>query len=154
MNDKKFLNRKAWYDYSILEKFEFGMVLKGWEVKSLRAGYANIAGAHLSFKAPHILLYNMHIGQQTSGQENSVHSRKAQEADRARIMLVKKRERNKIIAASKIAGQTVVPLELYWNKRGLAKILCAIVVGKTDIDKRETIKKREWEREKQRIFKR
>jgi SsrA-binding protein len=89
----------------------------------------------------------MHIGQ-----ENSAYAKKPEETERARIMLVKKREKNKIIAASKISGQTVVPLELYWNKRGLAKILCAIVVGKTNIDKRETIKKREWERQKHDIF--
>ena len=149
--NRKIVNRRACFDYQILEKFEFGIVLYGWEVKSLRLGDATLVNAHLSYNAPHIMIHNMHIA--TYEHERSSKKRTADETERARIMLVHKKEKNKLMAASKIPGQTIVPLELYWNKRGLAKVSCAIVSGKKEFDKRATIKERDWQRQKQQILK-
>jgi len=144
--NRKIVNRKAQFDYQIIEKFELGIVLQGWEVKSLRCGDATIANSHLSYNAPHIMIHNMHIG----GYGNDVKT--AIETDRARIMLVKKSEKNKMIAINKMPGYTIVPLELYW-KNGLAKLLCAIVCGKTEYDKRHAIKERDWQRQKLHVLK-
>lgn len=139
----KIMNRKALYDYEVLEKFELGIVLDSWEVKALRKGNATIMNAHISYSNPHIVIHNMHI---TSDKQNL-------DSTRPRILLVHKKERNKIMGANKIAGQTAVPLELYWNKKGFAKLLCAIVAGKKQYDKRASIKEREWSRNKERILK-
>jgi len=145
--NRKILNRRALFDYAVVEKFELGIALYGWEVKSLRKGDATIANAHVSYNAPHVMLHNMHIGAWAN------EKRAADETDRSRIMLVHKNEKNKIMATSKIAGQTVVPLELFWNKRGYAKLVCAIVIGKTQYDKRESIKQRDWQRQKEAVLK-
>lgn len=142
----KLLNRKAAYDYNILEKFEFGIVLTGVEVKSLRKGDASIAGSHISYNAPHIMIHNMHIAGYNKQLEADL-------TNRSRVLLVHKKEKNKIMAINKTPGQTVVPLELYWNKKGIAKLLCAIVEGKNQRDKRETIKTREWNRQKATVLK-
>ncbi len=147
----KIINRRAHYDYQILEKFELGIVLYGWEVKSLRLGSASITNAHLSYNFPHVMIHNMHIS--AYEHERGYKKRSAQETDRSRIMLVRKNEKNKIMATHKLGGQTVVPLEVYWNKRGYAKVSCAIVCGKTEYDKRNTIKERDWQREKLSILK-
>ncbi len=140
-------NSKAFHDYTILEKFELGIVLNGCEVKSIRDGRASIKNAHLSYKDPHIMIMNMHI--------DSWYKSDAAKYDttRARIMLLRKNEKNKMIAALKLAGQTIVPLELFWNKKGMAKLVCAIVVGKTNYDKRASIKEREFKRTKEILFK-
>lgn len=136
--------RRALFDYEVIEKFDFGIVLSGNEVKSLRLGDASIVNAHLSYKAPHVVIHNMYIGAYKNDNTDPA---------RTRIMLVHKREKNKLISIDKKGGHTVVPLELYWNKRGVAKLQCAIVVGKKTHDKRRSIKEREWQITKQRVLK-
>lgn len=145
----KIINSRASYDYTFLEKFELGIVLIGSEVKSIREGRASLTNAHLSYNDPHIMIHNMFIAKY----EKNTQKHRNLDETRARVMLVRKRERNKMIAACKMPGITMVPIELYWNKRGFAKILCAIAEGKTKYDKRESIKEKEWGRTKQKVLK-
>lgn len=145
----KLFNSKASYNYTFLEKFELGVVLIGSEVKSIRSGHASILNAHLSYNAPHIVIHNMFIGRY----DKNTQKHKNIDENRSRVMLVKLREKNKMIAACKKPGVAIVPIELFWNKRGYAKIVCAIAEGKTQYDKRESIKDKEWRRAKEKIFK-
>lgn len=143
----RIVNSKAYFDYNIIEKFECGIVLNGCEVKSIRAGKASIKNAYVSYQDPHIMIHNMHIAEYDKVQVKDC------DTMRSRIMLVHKKEKNKMMAISKTSGSTIVPLELFWNKRGFAKIVCAIVTGKTLYDKRASIKEKEWNRSKQAILK-
>lgn len=143
MDLMKIVNRKALFDYKIIEKFEAGIVLIGLEIKSIREHKVSINNAYISYSHPHVYIYNMHIGALEVSKTNE---------DRARILLVSKKEKNKILALVKEPKKTVVPLELYYNKKGFVKILCAIAEGKTLFDKRRSIKEREWNLEKQRII--
>ena len=146
----KILNRKASFEYELIEKFEVGIVLYAGEVKSLRKGSANISDAYISFQKPHLIINNMHIA------EYKQNFSKYYDPYRCRILLAHKKEINKMIGAINKKGCTVVPLELYWNKKGFAKILCAIARGKKLYDKRASIKERDLNREQaqlQKIFK-
>jgi len=138
----KIVNSRAYFDYNILEKFELGIVLVGCEVKSIREGRASLQNAYLSYEKPHVMIHNMHIGSYAKVPSKD-------DPMRSRIMLVHKREKNKMMAIGKNSGLTIIPLELFWNRRGFAKILCAIVSGKTKYDKRESIKDKEWNRAKE-----
>lgn len=138
----KWLNRRAKFDYEIAEKFEVGVVLQGSEVKALRKGLGSIQEAYIAYANPHIVIFNMNIPEITQAFEKH-------EPRRTRILLVHKKEKNKMITNTQKKGKTIVPLEMYFNKRGIIKILCAIASGKTKADKRETIKEREWNREKE-----
>ena len=141
-------NRRAKFDYSILETIEAGIVLLGSEVKSLRLGRASIAESYATEESGHIVLINSNIPEYSSAASGQNH-----EPKRIRRLLIHKKERNKIFGKIKKEGCTIVPLSLYFNQKGLAKISLAIAEGKKKVDKREVIKKRDWDREKHRLLK-
>ena len=141
-------NRRAKFDYSILETVEAGIVLLGSEVKSLRLGRASIAESYATEESGHIVLINSNIPEYMSAASGQNH-----EPKRVRRLLIHKKERNKILGQIKKDGCTVVPLSLFFNQRGLAKISLGIAEGKKKVDKRELIKKRDWDREKHRLLK-
>ena len=141
-------NRRAKFDYTIVETLEAGIVLLGSEVKSLRLGRASIAESYATEEYGHIVLINSNIPEYTSAASGQNH-----EPKRVRRLLVHKKERNKILGQIKKDGCTVVPLSLFFNHRGLAKLSIGIAEGKKKVDKRQVIKKREWDREKHRLLK-
>ena len=141
------VNRKARAEYSIEEVFEAGLVLVGTEVKSLRLGRANIADAYASVKNGEVWLWNAHILEYTHGNRNN------HEPNRGRKLLLNARQIKKLVGELKVRGTTLIPLELYFNTRGYAKVAIAIARGKTQYDKRETIKDRDWKREQGRLLK-
>ncbi len=141
-------NRKARFNYEILETFEAGIVLTGGEVKSLRAGHATINESYASVEDGELYLINAHITEYGAAKGGFV----KQVASRPRKLLVHRKELNKIMGAVEQKGKTIVPLELYFNPRGKAKVRIALAVGKNLVDKREDMKKRDWNREKQRIL--
>ena len=140
-------NRKARHDYFIEEEFEAGIVLEGWEVKSIRAGRIQIAESHVIIRDNELFVLNMHISPLETA---STHIRP--DATRSRKLLMHKREINKLIGRVEQRGYTLVPLNLYF-KKGRIKMTLALAKGKKQHDKRETIKDRDWEREKARIMK-
>lgn len=139
-------NRKARFEYSIEEEFEAGIVLKGSEVKSLRQGKANISDAYAGDDKGEIWLYNAHISEYASA------NRFNHEPTRPRKLLLQKKQIKKIAGRLKVRGVTLVPLSLYFNSRGLVKVKLGVGVGKKAYEKRETIKKRDWQRDKARII--
>ena len=141
-------NRRAKFDYSIIETIEAGMVLLGSEVKSLRLGKASINESYATNELGQIVLVNSNIPEYNLAATGQNHDPK-----RVRHLLINKKERNKILGQIKKNGCTVVPLSLYFNKKGLAKISLGIAEGKKKVDKRELIKKRDWDREKHRLLK-
>ena len=139
-------NRKARFNYEIGESFEAGVALTGSEVKSLRQGRANIAESYADSRHGEIWLINANIPEYLqAGQFN--HAPK-----RARKLLLHKRQINKLIGAVEREGMTLVPLKIYFNDRGRAKVELAVARGKKLHDKRETEKKRSWQREKGRLM--
>ena len=140
------VNRKARFEYSIEEVIEAGMVLVGTEVKSLRAGRAMIADAYASIKGGELWLWNAHIEEFKHG------NRFNHEPKRGRKLLVSARQLKKLAGLLKVRGTTLIPLKLYFNARGYAKLQLGIAHGKTKYEKRDTIKKREWKREQSRLL--
>ena len=141
-------NRRAKFDYTIIDTIEAGIMLLGSEVKSLRLGRASIAESYATEESGHIVLINSNIPEYSSAASGQNH-----EPKRIRRLLIHKKERNKVFGQIKKDGCTVVPLSLYFNQKGLAKLSLGIAEGKRKIDKREVIKKRDWDREKHRILK-
>jgi SsrA-binding protein len=140
-------NRRARYNYEIGEKFEAGIALTGTEVKSLRTGKATIAESYAGVdRAGEMWLYNANIPEYLAG------NRFNHEPKRPRKLLLKSREISKLAQGVEREGMTVVPLRLYFNARGRAKIEIALAKGKQMHDKRETEKKRDWAREKGRLM--
>ena len=139
-------NRKARFNYEIGEVIEAGIALMGSEVKSLRQGKANIGESYAATRDGELWLINANITEyKQAGRFN--HAPK-----RARKLLLHKRQINKLIGAVEREGMTVVPLKLYFNEKGRAKIEIALARGKKLHDKRETEKKRSWERERGRLM--
>lgn len=139
-------NRKARFNYELDETFEAGLALQGSEVKSLRAGKANIAEAYATDDNGEIVLLNAYIAEYPqAGARNH-------EPRRPRRLLLHRREIAKLIGAVRREGMTLVPLRLYFNHRGLAKMSLALARGKKLHDKRETQRKRDWERQKARLM--
>jgi SsrA-binding protein len=139
-------NRKARFNYEIGETFEAGVALTGSEVKSLRAGKANIGESYAGARDGELWLYNSNISEyKQAGRFN--HAPK-----RPRKLLLHKRQIDKLIGAVEREGMTVVPLKLYFNDKGRAKVELALARGKKLHDKRETAKKRDWERERGRLM--
>jgi len=134
-------NRKAWHDYFIEDKFEAGIVLEGWEVKSLRAGRAQLKEAYVIVENGEIFLIGSHISPLPSASTH-VHPNPT----RMRKLLLHREEISKLIGAVERKGYTLVPLSLFW-KRGKAKLEIGLAKGKQAHDKRESIKKRETDRE-------
>ena len=141
-------NRKAHFNYVILETIEAGIVLTGGEVKSLRAGHATIGESYASFEQGGLYLINAHILDYAGAKGGFVE----QNASRPKQLLLKKKELKQIKDQITKKGKTVVPLEIYFNNRGLAKVKIALAEGKNHADKREAIKKRDWNLEKRRIL--
>ena len=139
-------NRKARYHYAIEDVFEAGIMLLGTEVKSLRNGKANIAESYASYEDGELWLINAHIPEYLQA------NRFNHEPRRRRKLLMSKREINKLSQAVAREGMTLVPLKLYFNNRGMAKLELALGKGKKVHDKRETEKKRDWNREKSRLL--
>ena len=140
-------NRKARFNYEIGETFEAGIALTGSEVKSLRTGKATIAESYADAKGGELWLINANIPEyRQSGPHNN------HEPKRHRKLLLHKRQINKLIGAIERDDMTLVPLKLYFNERGRAKIEIALGRGKKLHDKRETAKKRDWARQKSRLM--
>ena len=139
-------NRRASHDYFLDERFEAGLVLQGTEVKSLREGRANINEAYASEQGGELYLVNATIPEYRAGNIFN------HEPRRPRKLLLHRREMGKLIGAMRRAGETVVPLQLYFNPRGIAKIELALARGKKAYDKRASIKERDWQREKERLI--
>ena len=140
-------NRKARYNYEIKEKIQAGIILTGTEVKSLRLGKASISESYASETNGKLFLINSNIPIYEAG-NNFNH-----EPNRQRELLVSKKERNKLLGLIKKEGITLVPLFLYFNEKGIAKLDLGIAKGKRKEDKRETIKQRDWNRQKSKILK-
>ena len=140
-------NKKAKHDYFINDKFEAGLVLTGSEVKSLRLNTGSIKESFIVEKNGELWLTNCYIKRYSSS--NDVDSRTTRE----RKILVKRKELNKIVAAARRDGMTVVPITLYFNVKGIAKLTIGLAKGKKKQDKRVSIKEREWGINKQRLIK-
>ena len=139
-------NRKARFNYEIEEKLEAGIVLTGSEVKSLRAGKANIADAYATDEGGELYLINAHIADYAQAGRNK------HEPTRRRKLLVHARESARLLGAIQRQGMTLVPLKLYFNARGIAKLELGLGKGKKLHDKRETEKRRDWDRQKGRLM--
>ena len=139
-------NKKAFHDYFIEEHFEAGLALQGWEVKSLRAGRAQIKESYVLIKDGEAYLFGCHISPLVSA---STHVKP--DPTRTRKLLLHRDEINRLIGASERKGYTLMPLALYW-KHGRAKLDMGLAKGKKEHDKRESEKDRDWQREKQRLM--
>ncbi len=139
-------NRKARHDYFIQSTLEAGIVLTGTEVKALREGGAQITDAHAEERGGELWLLDAHIPEFHGG------NRMNHEPRRPRKLLVHRREMNRLIGAVTREGMTLIPLRLYFNGQGRAKLELALAKGKKKYDKRETIKARDWQREKARVM--
>ena len=139
-------NKKANHDYFINEKFEAGLVLTGSEVKSLRINTGSIKESYITDKEGELWLTNCYIKKYSSSNESS-------DTNRDRKLLVSKKELHKILGASKKEGMTIVPIILYFNSKGLAKLTIGIAKGKKKQDKRHSIKDKEWGIKQQRLIK-
>ena len=139
-------NRRATHDYFVDERFEAGIVLQGTEVKALRDGRGNINEAYAGERGGELFLINAYIPEYHAASHFSHDTR------RSRKLLLHKRELDKLIGAVRKQGQTLIPLSLYFNPRGLAKIELGLARGKKSYDKRASIKERDWQRDKQRLM--
>ncbi|HVW54039.1 MAG TPA: SsrA-binding protein SmpB [Rhizobiaceae bacterium] len=140
-------NRKARFSYEVLDTYEAGLALTGTEVKSLRQGQANIQESYASAEDGEIWLINSYIPEYLQG------NRFNHEPRRRRKLLLNKREMARLAQGVEREGMTMVPLKIYFNDRGRAKLLLAIARGKKLHDKRETAKQRDWGRERARLLK-
>jgi SsrA-binding protein len=139
-------NKRARFDYQLLETFEAGIALSGWEVKSLRMGKADLADSYVLMKDGEAWLLGAHIIPLDTASTHFVI-----DPQRTRKLLLHKKELAKILAATQQKGQTCVCTELYW-KGHLVKARIALAMGKKAHDKRDTEKERDWSRQKQRII--
>src|ERR1022692_4729145 len=141
------VNRKARFDYFIEETYEAGISLLGWEVKSMRAGKAQVAEAYVYVKNGEAFLFGAHISAL-----NSASTHVDTDPTRTRKLLLNRRQLDHLIGAVERRGYTLVPLELFW-KEGRAKLLVGLAKGKKQHDKRSAEKDRDWERDQSRIMK-
>ncbi len=139
-------NRRARYDYEIMQVFEAGIALQGSEVKSLRGGRTNLAEAYAAMKGGELFLINSNIPEYREA------NRFNHEPKRPRKLLLHKKEIDKLSNGVLREGLTIVPLKMFFNSRGRAKVDIALARGKKLHDKREAIKERTWNREKSRIM--
>ncbi len=139
-------NRRARFDYFIEDKFEAGLMLTGTEVKSLRAGQATIAESYAEVRGGEIWLVNANVPEFSHG------NRFNHEPKRPRKLLLNEREIDKMTGAVERKGMTLVPLSIYFNGRGRAKVELALAKGKQAQDKRATMKDRDWKRDKARLL--
>ena len=140
-------NKKANYNFTISNKIEAGIVLTGAEVKSLRINTGSIRGSYIIEQNGELWLSNSFIKKYQNSNENNY------DPSRNRKLLVTKREYDKISGSIKQGGFTIIPLSLYFTDKGFAKLSCGIAKGKKKIDKRDSIKQRDWNIKKQRLLK-
>lgn len=144
-------NRRARFEYKLGDTIEAGIVLTGTEVKALREGKANIAEAYCAPEkgpnGPEIWLINANIPEYSGG------NRENHEPKRPRKLLLHRRQVNQLTGAVEKQGRTIVPVRMVFDRNGLAKLDIALAEGKKLVDKRETVKQREWGRQKQRLMK-
>lgn len=141
-------NKKAYFDYFLEEKFEAGIVLKGSEIKAIRAGRVNLKDSFIRFVQGEEFLFNAHIGRL-----ETTHHFYAHEERGSRKLLLHKKQIVKMVRAVERDGYTVVPLELYFNDRNIVKIQIAIAKGKQLHDKRNDLKEKDMKRDMERSIK-
>lgn len=142
-------NKKAWHDYTLETQFEAGLMLEGWEVKSIREGHVQLKESYIVLKKGEAWLIGVHISPLKSA---STHI--TPDPIRTRKLLLNQREINKLCVAKDREGYTIVPLNLHWSSKNRVKMQIAIAKGKKQHDKRAAMKERDWKREKERILKR
>ena len=140
-------NNRANYNYTISNKIDAGIVLTGSEVKSLRTNTGSIRGAYIIEQNGELWLSNSFIKKYQNSNNNNY------DPNRNRKLLVTKKEFNKISGLIKQGGFTIIPISLYFSNKGIAKLACGIAKGKKKIDKRQSIKQRDWNIKKQRLLK-
>ena len=140
-------NRKAFHDYFIEERYEAGIMLQGTEVKSLREGRVNLQDSYASVRGSEVFLHQCHISPYSHGNIMN------HEPTRVRKLLLHKTEIHKLLGKTQQKGLTLIPLRIYFSKRGYAKVELGLAKGKKLYDRRETIKSREAGREVQRAIK-
>ncbi|MEI6095073.1 MAG: SsrA-binding protein SmpB [Gammaproteobacteria bacterium] len=140
-------NKKARFEYFIEENYEAGLILEGWEVKSLRAGRVNLTDAHIIVKYGEAYLLGAQIQPLPTA---SLHSHP--DASRTRKLLLNRKELNQLIGKVERQGYTLIPLSLYW-KNNKIKMQIALAKGKKSHDKRDATKDRDWQRDRERIMK-
>ncbi|NVD44045.1 SsrA-binding protein SmpB [Qipengyuania atrilutea] len=139
-------NRRARFDYAVEDRYEAGLMLQGTEVKALRAGEASIAESYAEVKGGEVWLINANIPEFSHG------NRFNHEPKRPRKLLLNQREINKMMGAVERKGMTLVPLSVYFNRHGRAKVELGLAKGRKAQDKREYIKDRDWKRDKARVM--
>lgn len=140
-------NRRAWHDYEIIDRYEAGIMLMGTEVKSLRSGQASIQESFAADKGGELFLFNVYIPEYIQAGVHLQH-----ETRRPRLLLLHRREVAKLMGAVRKEGMTIVPLAIFFNARGKAKVDLGLAKGKNKADKREAIKQRDWNRDKARVL--
>lgn len=138
-------NKKASFEYQFIDKYVAGIVLTGTEIKSIRQGKVNLQEAFCFFQKDGLWLKQMNISQYTNGTYNN------HQTDRDRKLLLEKKELKKLQVNSEVVGLTIIPLRLFINDKGLAKVEIALAKGKKLYDKREDLKKRDSKREMDRM---
>ena len=140
-------NSRASYDYLISEKIEAGLVLEGHEVKSLRVNTGSLRGSYIIEKKGELWLSNCYIKKYNNANISDY------DPNRDRKLLIKKKEINKIIGLIKQGGISIIPISLFFNKTGLAKLSLGLGKGKKKYDKRQSIKEKDWNKKKERMLK-
>ncbi|OAV68121.1 SsrA-binding protein [Bacteroidales bacterium Barb6XT] len=146
-NNIQIKNKRATFDYELLETYTTGMVLTGTEIKSIRLGKASLVDTYCIAEKGEIWVKNMYVAEYFYGTYNNHVAR------RDRKLLLSKKEIRKIESAARNSGFTVIPVRLFINDRGLAKLVIAVAKGKREYDKRESIRERDDKREMDRAFK-
>lgn len=146
-NDIQIKNKRAYFDYHILDKYVAGIALLGTEIKSIRAGKANIADGFCMFIGGNLHVRNLHIS------EYSLSSFYKHDIKRDRVLLLQKKELRKLKLKGEEKGFAIVPLRIFINERGFAKVEIGLAQGKKEFDKRDSIKEREGKRELDRALK-
>ncbi|MDQ7949217.1 MAG: SsrA-binding protein SmpB [Pedobacter sp.] len=146
-NDVQIKNKRAYFDYHILDSYVAGIALLGTEIKAIRQGKANMTDAFCMFVGNQLYVRNLHIS------EYSHSSFRHHDIKRDRVLLLQKRELKKLRVKGEEKGFTIVPLRIFTNERGFAKMEIALAQGKKEFDKRDSIKERESKRELDRVMK-
>ncbi len=140
-------NKRARFDYEIIEMLEVGIILTGTELKSLRQGKGSIAESHAGEMEGGLWLFNAHILEYTHAKHFN------HDPKRPRQLLLHKKQLNRFLGAIRKKGLTIVPVVMYFNHKGRVKLQIALGRGKKNVDKRESIKERDWQRDKSRLLK-
>lgn len=140
-------NKRATFDYELVETFVAGMVLTGTEIKSIRLGKASLVDTYCLFEGGELWVHNMHIAEYFYGTYNN------HDARRDRKLLLNKKELQKLTRLTKETGFTIIPTRLFINEKGLAKLVIAVAKGKKQYDKRQSLKEKEDKRAMDRMFK-